>query len=77
MIDQKEESTSIDMPLGMAIHNIDITLRKRRYWLRRPRGGRDMVGRALGNLEDFHRTTGAELAGSPRNALRHNSRLDI
>ena len=29
MIDQKEESTSIDMPLGMAIHNIEIKLGKR------------------------------------------------
>ena len=28
MIDQKEESTSTDMPLGMAIHNIEITLGK-------------------------------------------------
>ena len=28
MIDQKEASTSIDMPLGMAIHNIEITLGK-------------------------------------------------
>lgn len=30
---------------------------KRRYWLRRPRGGGDVVGRAEGNLDDFHRTT--------------------
>ena len=28
MIDKKEESTSTDMPLGTAIHNIEITLRK-------------------------------------------------
>ncbi|KAL4628576.1 hypothetical protein ACB092_05G249500 [Castanea dentata] len=28
LIDQKEESTSTDMPLGTAIHNIEITLRK-------------------------------------------------
>ena len=28
MIDQKEESTSTDMPLGMAIHNIEVTLGK-------------------------------------------------
>ena len=28
MIDQKEESTSTDMPLGTAIHNIEITLGK-------------------------------------------------
>ena len=28
LIDQKEESTSTDMPLGTAIHNIEITLGK-------------------------------------------------
>ena len=28
MIDQKQESISIDMPLGVAIHNIEITLGK-------------------------------------------------
>ena len=27
-IDKKEESTSTDMPLGTAIHNIEITLGK-------------------------------------------------
>ena len=30
LIDQKEESTSTDMPLGTAIHNIEITLGKGR-----------------------------------------------
>jgi large subunit ribosomal protein L2 len=28
LIDQKEESTTTDMPLGTAIHNIEITLGK-------------------------------------------------
>ena len=28
LIDQKEESTSTDMPLGTTIHNIEITLGK-------------------------------------------------
>ena len=48
LIDQKEESTSTDMPLGTAIHNIEITLGKGGQ-LARAAGAVYKIGTAKGN----------------------------